>query len=327
MTTRLRRDSFRAMGTSCAIAVTAAARDEVLAARALDAARREIARCEVVMTRFDASSDLCRMNRQKGSWVKVDVRLVDALAVALQARVDTDGRFDPTMLRALAAAGYDRSFELLEERPATPLEAWHAGAPAYVDVRRERVRVAPGAAVDLGGIGKGFAASRALRAMRAAWPALRGALIDLGGDIAVVGCPPGGGLWKIDIADPRSTDGVLGTLEVTDCGIATSGRDTRRFGPDRRLHHLIDPSTGAPAIAGPLAATVVAATAPEAEAHATALALLDADEARSYCAARPGLSALLVPHVGEPIEIGNFPRRRARAQARLVITTQQGWNA
>ncbi len=324
MTRALKRESFRAMGTGCAVAATADSRDVFLTRSALDAAQREVAACERALSRFDASSDLSRLNRAGGSWVTVDTRLIGALAAALRARTETSGRFDPTILPALAAAGYDRSFELLTERPAMPLHGWQAGAHIDLDRGSGRARVERGAAVDLGGIGKGFAATRALDAMRATWPALPGALVDLGGDIAVWGNPPEGGSWRVDIADPRVPDGVAGTLELTSGGVATSGRDRRRFGPGGRLHHLIDPVTGAPATAGPLSVTVIAPSATEAEAHATALAIAEVSDARDQLASRPDIAALLFSQFGEPIAIGRLPLVRERPRGRLVITTQGG---
>ena len=110
-----------------------------------------------------------------------------------------------------------------------------------------------GAAVDLGGIGKGFAATRALDAMRATWPAPPGALVDLGGDIAVWGKPTeGGSSARGHRGNRRVPDGVAGTLELT----SGRGRHVRTrqaaLGPGGRLHHLIDPVTGAPATAAAL---------------------------------------------------------------------------
>ncbi|MFI5054375.1 MAG: FAD:protein FMN transferase, partial [Acidimicrobiia bacterium] len=173
-------------------------------------------------------------------------------------------------------------------------------------------------------IGKGFAAMRALGAMRTAWPALPGGLVDLGGDIAVWGTPPEGGPWRVDIADPRGHEQVHGTLELTSGGVATSGRDTRRFGPRRQLHHLIDPATGEPALAGPLSATVKAANAAEAEVYATALGIASVDDARDLLASRPDIAALLIPQFGEPVAVGPLRLVRDRATARLVVNTQVG---
>jgi len=237
----------------------------------------------------------------------------------VQARVDTDGRFDPSVLPALVAAGYDRSYELLAERDSRPLDGWRAGAGIDADPGSGRARIERGAAVDLGGIGKGFAAERALAAMRAAWPAASGILVDLGGDIALWGSPPEGGPWRVDIADPRTPGRPAATLELSAGGVATSGRDTRRFGPGRQLHHLIDPLTGSPAVSGPLAVTVVAGSATAAEAPATALAIADLESARAHVEARPGLAAFLIPHVGEPVVLGSLPLTRTSAAVRVVV--------
>ena len=324
MTRALQRESFRAMGTSCGVAATAASHDVFLARRALHAARAEVTACERVLSRFDPRSDLSRLNRVAGEWVTVDARLIAALAAALRGRTNTCGLFDPTILPALAAAGYDRSFELLTGGAGAPLDGWHGGARIDLDPGVCKARVEQDAAVDLGGIGKGFAATRALLAMRTVWPALPGALVDLGGDIAVWGDPPEGGPWRVDIADPRARERVAGTLELTSGGVATSGRDTRRFGPGGRLHHLIDPATGEPAAAGPLSVTVVAENATEAEAYATALGISTVHGARDLLASRPDVAALLVPHVGEPIAIGPLPLARDRPGQRLVVNTQVG---
>ena len=324
MNRSLQRDLFRAMGTTCMVAVTAEHCDAAPARRALEVARREIAACERALSRFDARSDLSLLNGASGSWVEIDIRLVEALAAALRARIDTDGRFDPTILPALVAAGYDSSFELLAERPPTALDAWNAGAQVDIDHASRAARVERGAAVDLGGIGKGFAATRALEAMQRTWPALPGALLDLGGDIAVSGHPPEGGPWRVDVEDPRAPDKIVGTLELRGGGVASSGRNRRRFGPGRRQHHLIDPTTGAPAVLGPLAVTVVATSTTEAEVHATALAVTDVDDAHDYLGARPDVAALLIPQYGESIQIGGPPLVRERPRTRLVVTMQRG---
>jgi thiamine biosynthesis lipoprotein len=318
MTARLERITFRAVGTTCAAAVTAAPRDAGCAARALEAARAEVEACEAALSRFRPESDLSRLNAAGGRWLSVEARLVEALGLALRARDESGGRFDPTVLPALVAAGYDRTFEDLAERPARPLPGWRAGAAIELDEASGRARLAAGAAVDLGGIGKGYAAQRALDAMRAAWPELPGGLADLGGDLALSGEPPEGGPWRVAVADPRRPGASVGVLLLRSGGVATSGRDVRRFGPNGSLHHLIDPATGEPAEPGPLAVTVVAPAAPEAEAHATALAVSDALDAEEHVAAHPRISAVYVPHEGEPVLLGRPPLARALTLARAA---------
>jgi thiamine biosynthesis lipoprotein len=294
------------MGTSCELAVAASPDHEPQAQRALAAGLVEVETCERVLTRFKPSSDLSRLNGSLGEWVEVDPRLVAALRAAVDARRSTAGLFDPTILQPLVAAGYDRTFAELTNRPARAADGWRRGAAIWIDEDRCRARLERGSAVDLGGIGKGFSAARALEAMRLAWPALVGGFADLGGDFAFFGRPTEGGAWRIAVADPRSPGANLATLQLNVGGIATSGRDRRRFGPGRSLHHLIDPETGAPAARGPLAVTVVAGDAAEAEALGTAFAISELEDVRRLAEER-GVAALYVPVAGSPVEIGALP--------------------
>jgi thiamine biosynthesis lipoprotein len=312
----LHRTEWRAVGTTCAAAVTAGSHEEHEISWALAAARDEVASCERELSRFDPASDLSRLNAAGGRWIPVGRRLLEALGLALRAREDTAGRFDPTVLPALAAAGYDRSFELLEEREARLADDWRAGTAIELDLENGRARLEPGSAVDLGGMGKGYAAGRALDAMLAASPALAGGLVDLGGDIAVSGDSPEGGPWLVAIADPRRQGETLAVLALESGGVATSGRDARRFGPARSLHHLIDPETGEAALAGPLTVTVVAPDPVAAEVHATTLAIAGPAEAERHVTARPGLSALYVPQLGPALPLGRLPL----VTERLVVT-------
>jgi thiamine biosynthesis lipoprotein len=307
---RLEIQSFRAMGTSCAVAVTVRPGDTRRARRALDAARAEIAACEAELSRFDPASDLMRLNGACGEWTSVGPRLRTALRAALMARQATGGRYDPTVLPAVLAAGYDRPFELLEAREPAVATSWHAGGAAEIDDEGGCARLAPGVAVDLGGIGKGWSAGRAVAAMRDTWAALGGGFADLGGDIAFIGAGPDGGLWRVGVADPRHPGTELGVLSLTGGAVATSGRDRRRFGPGRSLHHLIDPRTGVPAGPGPLSVTVAGTDPADTEAHATALAVGTVEDARRYLSERPHLSALCVPEEGPPLVIGNLPFAR-----------------
>ena len=303
MRRRLEQLSFKAMGTACSITVTVVGDDVRSAEGALAAARAEVGTCERVLSRFRPGSDLSRLNAAAGEWVEADPRLLDALDAALDARAETGGRFDPTVLPALVAAGYDHSYEQLRPRPPTPLPGWQAGAAIEIDRPACRARLEPGAAVDLGGIGKGFSAARALAAMRRAWPLMPGAVVDLGGDLAIRGSAADGEAWRIAVADPRAPGKRVALLERTSGGVATSGRDGRRFGPGGRFHHLIDPSTGAPAADGPIAVTVAARDAASAEAHATALAITPLDRIPAYLAARPWLGAVVVPDAGAAYRI------------------------
>ena len=303
----LEHHTFRAMGTTCAVGVTTTLAELPAAHRAIGAAVGEVSACERALSRFAAESDLSRLNAAGGAWTNVDQRLLDALRAAVEARDATGGSLDPPVLPALVAAGYESSFEELPPRAAKVSFGCRAGAAIEVDHVRGRARLEPGAALDLGGIVKGFSADRAVAAMVAAWPAMQGSLVDLGGDLVVSGEPPDGGTWRIAVADPRLNGGRLSVLCVRAGGVARSERDRRRFGLAGELHHLIDHATGEPAVPSPLAVTVVARDAASAATHAAALAITPVTESSRYVAARPYISALIVPVAGPPFMLGDLP--------------------
>jgi thiamine biosynthesis lipoprotein len=134
------------------------------------------------------------------------------------------------------------------------------------------VRRPPGLRFDLGGIGKGWIADRALHLL-AAWPS---AVIDADGDLAIR-CAPGR-IWEVAVDDPRTPDTSLAVLRLAApgglparWGVATSGTSIHRWTVDgRSRHHLIDPRTGLPAVTDVVQATVVAGSALRAEALAKA---------------------------------------------------------
>ena len=101
--------------------------------------------------------------------------------------------------------------------PAAPIGAGCGRGPRVRPEREGGRESRTASAVDLGGIGKGFAAGRAVDAMRAAWPRMSGALVDLGGDIAVWGMPPEGGAWLLAVADPLAPETSVCTLGAR-CG-------------------------------------------------------------------------------------------------------------
>lgn len=314
----LLRHRFLAMGTECSVAVTAPIWSSARARTAIDIALAEVAAQERALSRFDPASDLTTLNTRSGSWEPVSHRLYTAVAAAVRAREATGGRYDPTVLPAVLAAGYNASYRDVRPGTAGDVAGWRPGADIALDPQSRSIRLTPGTSIDLGGIGKGLSAAVAVDAMRDTWPELPGALVDLGGDIAVTGFPPDRGPWRIDVADARHPGRILGTIALASGGVATSGRDRRRLGVDGERHHLIDPATGQSAEPGPLAVTVIAPSAADAETHATALAITPLDLAGDYLAAHPRLSAIVVPAVGRPLTIGHPPLLAWSADAEEV---------
>ena len=287
----MQRLAFPAMGTG--IEVLLDGPPSRAARAALAAVRAEFERLERTFSRFRADSELTRLNESGSIEASDDMREVVELALA--ARERTAGRFDPTLLDALVAAGYDRSFDELDERVAPDPDA-RCAAGGRVRVHGSRIELGAGVRLDLGGIVKGFAADRCARRLSELGPCL----VNAGGDLAVGG-DRGGEPWPVAVRLPR---GQL-TLGVAAGGLATSGRDRRRW---RRRgeehHHLIDPATRRPAAGAPLAVTVAAPSATEAEVLAKAVFLAGAGAARQ--AERFGTPAAIVAADGEVRLVGGL---------------------
>ncbi len=278
----IERRRFRAMGTDVELLVRPAngGTDAAFAA-----ATAEFERLEQIMSRFRSDSELSELNRSGA--LDASAELVEVVGLALAARERTAGRFDPTVHDALVAAGYDRTFaELDPDGPAaTNLDVTCGGGVTVAD---GRIELDAGVKLDLGGIGKGYAAERVADLLAAAGPCL----VDAGGDIAMRGSY----VWPIGV---ETGDGVL-TLAVEGGGVATSGTDRRRWmrGGEEK-HHLVDPRTGACAQSDLVRVTVFACDAVEAEVLAKSLLLAGAAEA-----GRTDVAAVLVTDGGETILTG-----------------------
>ena len=249
------------------------------------------------LSRFRPQSELSALNRTPGRWVPVSAALWAALGAGLAAAEATGGLVTPTLLDAVEAAGYTRDFAAGtwadEGAPAAPPpapapEAWRR---IERDERRRLVRLPAGVRLDLGGIAKGWAADEVARRLGPVAPTL----VDAGGDIAVSGPMADGSPWPVAVDDPQRPGARLDLLLLTAGGVATSGRDYRRWRQgegEGDAHHIIDPRTGAPARTDALSATVVAPSAAAAEAGAKTALIQGSDGWAASCARNP--TSLLV---------------------------------
>ncbi|HZS01998.1 MAG TPA: FAD:protein FMN transferase [Chloroflexota bacterium] len=297
---------FPAMG--CEMALSLAAGEDAAAARRLAAGRALVERAEARLSRFRPESELSRLNARAGQPVAVSPLLWQAIAIALDGARRTDGLYDPTILDALEAAGYDRPFAATLDGPAPAAPPGAPGA-SWRDVRRDAaartVALPPGLRLDLGGVAKAWTAERVAARLARHGPCL----VDAGGDIAVRGCLPGQAGWPIGVADPRQPDADLALLLLRDRGVATSGVDFRRWQRGGQpQHHIIDPRTRRPAATDLLTATVVAADAAEANLHALVALLLGARDGLAYLGRQPGVEALLVRQDGRLLPTAGFDR-------------------
>lgn len=275
------------LGTSFDMAV--AAPSEAEARFAFAAATTEIARLNRALSAWRDDSELAALNRTETMPVSPDLFAVISACEAW--RVRTGGAFSARMGR-LHEAWSEASDRVPDnvELCAAATQAERGDVVLQADsrtIRRpEAVRFAPD------GLAKGYIIDAALAAARRVAPCVNGVMIDIGGDVACWGAAP----WRVGVADPAQladNASPLVVLNLANQALAVSGPGPR----DRRIggeaySHLLDPRTGQPAPR--IQAAVIAPTAMEADALATALAVTPVEQGLALAERRPGVQALLV---------------------------------
>jgi thiamine biosynthesis lipoprotein ApbE len=297
--------SWRALGTRVDLLV-----DEGDIDAAGQAVAAVLAEVDQACSRFRTDSELTALNAAAGRPTRVSALLFRAISAALVAAEQTAGLVDPTIGRSMRLVGYDLDFSQVADLPAAaaPIRFESVAGWRVVDLdRRARtVRVPAGVELDLGSTGKALAADLAvLAAIDAAGPG--GALVSLGGDIAVAGRAPEGG-WPILVAENSEVpaDGCGQVIALHDGAVATSSTTVRRWlRAGRPVHHLLDPRTGRPAEGRWRTASVVAATCLDANTVATA-AIVGGAAANDWLTGL-GVAARLVTADGSLETVGLWP--------------------
>jgi thiamine biosynthesis lipoprotein len=290
----LERFRFRAMGSPCELQIVGGSRSglEEIARRCT----REVARLELKYSRYREDSLASVINRSAGDakGVLVDDETASLLDFAATAHRESGGRFDPTsgVLRRV----WDFRSQKLPD-PAD-LEATRA-LVGWSKLRWERPRlVLPirGMQLDFGGFVKEYAADRIASLCREA--GVRSGLVDLGGDISVIGPLPDGSPWRVGIRNPRRPSEAIARIELVSGGIATSGDYERCMVVDGvRYSHLLDPRTGESFRGGPASVSVTAPLCLIAGA-ATTIAMLHREEESLRFLRDLGLPHLVVGQSG-----------------------------
>ncbi len=292
---RLERFRFRAMGSPCELRLYAESRSA--ASEVANACGHEIERLEQKFSRYRDDSLASRINRSAGdpAGVEVDAETASLLDFAATAHTESLGRFDPTsgVLRRVwdFKSGRLPSREALEQTRA--LVGW-----SKLEWQNPRLALPrTGMELDFGGFVKEYAADRVAEICRDG--GVIAGMVDLGGDLAVVGPHPSGEPWQIGIRDPRKPATAIASIAIVSGGLATSG-DYERFMiiDGIRYSHLLDPRTGESHRSGPACVSITAPHCLVAGVTATIAMLHHESEATAFLA-RVGLPHLLVGQSGK----------------------------
>ncbi|WP_246369683.1 FAD:protein FMN transferase [Saccharibacillus deserti] len=272
--------------------------DEKATEQHIDGIRDLLGRIDLELSRTNEKSDLYKVNAEAGkSAVKVSRGTFDVVKMALQYAKDTNGLLDPSIgplinlwdighegAQVPAKPDLDKARSLTDYRSVTLDEANRT-------IKLEK----KGMVLDLGSIGKGYAADQVSAYLHD--HRLDSALINLGGSsIIAVGGKPGGADWNVGLQDPDKNRGSrLGKIQINDETIDSSGVYERFFIQDGvRYHHILDPRTGYPTQNGLKSITIVSDKATDADALSTAAFVMGLEDGMAYIEQQPGVEAFFI---------------------------------
>lgn len=263
----------------------------------------ELHRVDSLMSNWTQTSEVARINRDAGrSDVVVHPEVATVLELAERVTRESDGAMDLTVEPLVRLWGFLGGPRRVPTQ-AEITNALRSVGPDKVrfDSARKAIRFTdPNTKIDLGGIAKGYGVDRVAEGLRRA--GVTDALVDLSGNMAALGDAAGKSGWTVGIRDPSNRFPYLGTIQLHNEAISTSGSYEQFVDADgKRYGHIIDPRTGWPA-QGLVSVTVVSPTATLCDAWDTGLFVLGGEKARAIAKSHDEFAIVVV----EPRADGGF---------------------
>lgn len=267
---------------------------------------------EAQFTRFQETSELSALNRSAGMWFNASPELYAVVQEAYALHLETEGLFNPAVLRALERVGYDVSMDAVRARTDSYRDPARVQGAVPTLARTESVAadfthvsfhaaqraiwMPEGMRIDLGGIAKGWIAEHAAHVLA---DYTESCAVNAGGDLFTIGLPQGTDWWEVEIENPNDAAGTIAVVRAPAGAVATSSVTKRKWKQDSaERHHLIDPRTGMPADSDWLSVTVLAPHAAVAEVYAKALLIAGAQDAGRISSKRDDVNYIAVHRDG-----------------------------
>ena len=246
-------------------------------------------------SRFNPDSELTELNARAGEWSRVSREMFELLSLAKEAYLGSNGLVNAAILPLMKAYGYWTSFDELEQhQPMFAERTFDINIDLsllILDEEAQKVFLPENMQIDLGGIGKGWAANEAMQRLSPIGPTL----VNAGGDIAISEPMANGDLWTVGVNDPQTPGDWIEILQAGSCGIATSGIDRRQWRQGEVLrHHIIDPRTLQPVDSDVLTATCIASDVLRAEMGAKTILTLGSKAGLDWIEEHEDMRAVVV---------------------------------
>ena len=271
--------------------------------KAVDEARKIIREYDNLWSEEKEDSDISKINRNSGSYVTVEPATYDLLKQSVEVSKLTDGMFDITLEPVVKLWGFhNKAYRV-------PTEKERKTAREKVNYRKItfagdypkgncQVKIEKGMEIGVGGIAKGYTSDKIISKFREM--KVSAAILSLGGNVQTLGYKEGDKPFRVGLTNPLSAESILGTLDVTDCAVITSGNYERYFEKDgRRYHHIMDRKTGAPVENTLASVTVIGESGTMCDGLSTALFVMGKEKALEFQKAHTEFGLILVTEDGE----------------------------
>lgn len=250
----------------------------------------EIKRLSGIMGHYDRNSQVSRLNRE-GILEKADPQLMEVVERALEYNKLTKGAFDITIWPIIELFR-DRFKENKVPREEEIKKVLALVGSDKIEVKGSTIRLMKkGMKISLDGLAKGYIVDMASKVLLE--HGIKNHLINAGGDIKTSGLREDGRPWKVAIQDPAKKDNHLDVIELTDSSVATSGNYENYYDAEKIFHHIANPKTGFSPVLNS-SASIIAPTAMEADALATALMVMAPDYGISFINSLSGREVLII---------------------------------
>lgn len=239
---------------------------------------KEINRLERLFSVTIEDSDISRINKSSGSFVKVSEETFSLIKYSKQFAQITNGCFDITIYPLVKLWGFTtKEYNVPNKKEIEKTIQLVDYKKIELNHEENSVKIEDNMALDLGAVAKGYISQRISEILQDMGET--SAIINLGGNVELLGGKTNGKPWNIGVKYPNET-GHFAQIEVSDCAVITSGGYQRNFEKDGQIyHHIINPKTGFPADSKIISATVISEDSVMADAFSTALYVMGIDEA------------------------------------------------
>lgn len=263
---------------------------------ALSAVRKEIKGLEALLSVTDPNSEVSRINQNSGNGESISPYTSEIIQAALDIGKKTDGALDITLYPIIKEWGFTTGEYQIPQNDKIAQLLTKTGYDK-IQLEGNRLLIPKDFKIDLGALAKGYSSEQAKKLLTE--KGITSAIINLGGNVQLLGGKPDGSPWSIGIQNPFG-DGYSCTVKAKDKAIVTSGNYQRFFEQDGvRYCHIFDSKTGKPVQNGLASVTVISENGLICDGLSTALFAMGEDRAITYWKKQGGFEMIIINENGE----------------------------